>query len=109
MSSHKIGQSCNLLVSIVLPCFFLLIYLNIRITLSKSNLFIVNKFTIGVCLLYFLPCFNDVFTLDWQLCQVVWKMENFTLASVYLNKKNRGTAGDVNIFLRHLGLTADKS
>lgn len=52
---------------------------------------------------------NDISTLDWQLCQVVWKMENFMLASVYPNKKNRGTAGDINMFLCNLRLTADKS
>lgn len=29
--------------------------------------------------------------------------------SVYPSKKNRGTAGDVSMFLCNLGLTADKS
>lgn len=53
--------------------------------------------------------YNDIFTLDWQLSHVVWKMENFMLASVYPSKKNRGTAGDVSMFLCNLGLTADKS
>lgn len=52
---------------------------------------------------------NDIFTLDWQLCQVVWSMENFTLTSVYPNKKHKGTASGIRMFLCNLGLTADKS